>query len=78
MDDERFHLRGIKPGWKWDVRTEAMVYREAWLEEDAGLTTTQITARELQKILESVHPELKFEMETAEDCESQTLPTLDF
>ena len=27
---------------------------------------------------QSIHPELKFEMETAEDFDSQTLPTLDF
>ena len=32
----------------------------------------------MKKILESIHPELKFEMETAEDFESHTLATLDF
>ena len=80
VDDERFHLRGFKPGWRWDMRKESMVYRGAWLEEDTrdSLTVTQRTARELQRILESVHPELRFEMETAEDFESRTLPTLDF
>ena len=80
VDDERYHLRGLKPGWRWDLRSEVMVYRTGWKEEDTRdkLTTTQLTARELQKILESVHTELKFEMETAEDFESHTLPTLDF
>ena len=57
-----------------------LLYRNTWEEEDIGekLTTTQLTAREFKRILESVHPELKFEMETVEDFDSQTLPTLDF
>ena len=33
---------------------------------------------EMKKIYESVHTELKFEMETAEDFETNTLPTFDF
>ena len=20
VDDERYHLRGLKPGWRWDLR----------------------------------------------------------
>ena len=57
-----------------------MAYKRAWEQEEAaaGLTPTQKTATELKKIYESVYTELKFEMETAEDFESQTLPTLDF
>ena len=80
VDDERYHLRGLKPGWRWNPRTESIVYRSKWMVEDTRekLTTTKRTARELQKILESVYTELKFEMETSEDFESQTLPTLDF
>ena len=53
VDDERYHLRGLKPGWRWDLRSEVMVYRTGWKEEDTRdkLTTMQLTARELQKIL---------------------------
>ena len=56
------------------------VYRKAWEEEERkeNLTSTKKTARELKKIYESVHKELKFEMETCEDFESETLPTLDY
>ena len=48
MDDERFHVKGIKPGWRWDRSTGTMVYRNTWEEEDIEekLTTTQLTARE--------------------------------
>ena len=57
-----------------------MQYRKAWEreEEQENLTPTQKTARELKKIYESIHRELKFEMETHEDFESRTLPTLDY
>ena len=56
------------------------MYRKCWRKEEiaAGLTPRHKTAIELKKIYESYHKELKFEMETAEDFESKTLPTLDF
>ncbi len=46
MDDERFHLKGIKTGWRWDEKIRSMVYRSIWREEDTmeGLTRTQLTA----------------------------------
>ena len=47
VDDERFHLRGVKPGLKWDVRTGAMMYRSSLQEEDTKdrLTSAQLTAK---------------------------------
>ena len=49
--------------------TGTMVYRNTWEEEDIGekLAATQLTVREFKRTLEPVHPELKFEIETAED-----------
>ena len=56
------------------------MFKKAWEREEIKekLTPTGKTARELKKIYESVHSELKFEMETCEDFESGTLPTLDY
>ncbi len=78
LDDVRKMLRSIKADWRWEKGS--MVFRKAWELEEiaAGLTPTQKTAKEMKKIYESVHKELKFEMETVEDFETNTLPTLDF
>ena len=78
LDDIRKMLKSIKLGWRWVEGS--MVFRKAWECEEiaAGLTPTKKTATEIKKIYESVHKELKFEMETSEDFESKTLPTLDF
>ena len=78
VDDIRKLLRAIKMGWRWEKGV--MQYKKAWEreEEQENLTPTQKTARELKKIYESVHKELKFEMETCEDFEGKTLPTLDY
>ena len=78
VDDIRKLLRAIKLGWRWEKGV--MQYKKAWEreEEQENLTPTQKTARELKKVYESVHKELKFEMETCEDFDSRTLPTLDY
>ena len=78
VDDIRKLLRAIKLGWRWEKGV--MEYKKAWEreEEQENLTPTQKTARELKRLYESVHKELKFEMETCEDFESMTLPTLDY
>ena len=78
LDDIRKKLRSIKLGWRWVEGR--MVFSKAWEHEEtaAGLTPTKKTATEIKKIYESVHKELKFEMETSEDFGSKTLPTLDF
>ena len=78
LDDIRKMLKSIKLGWRWVEGR--MVFSKAWEHEEtaAGLTPTKKTATEIKKIYESVHKELKFEMETSEDFGSKTLPTLDF
>ena len=67
VDDIRKLLRAIKLGWRW--KKGVMQYKKAWEREEKqeNLTPTQKTARELKKIYESVHKELKFEMETCEE-----------
>ena len=78
VDDIRKLLNAIKLGWRWT--DGVMEYKKAWEEEERNenLTPIKKTARELKKMYESVHKELKFEMETCEDFESRTLPTLDY
>ena len=78
IDDLRQMVQGIKLGWRWE--DNAMQFKRVWQEEEKleNLSITLKRAREFRKIFESVHEELKFEMETEEDFEIQTLPTLDF
>ena len=68
----------LKLGWRW-VDGEIQ-YKKAWEREEAEqkLTPTRKTASIVKKIYESVHKELKFEMETSEDFESKTFQTLDY
>ena len=47
------------------------------MEEDAKVSPTQRTCRELNKIMDSIYPNLKFEMEHCEMFDGK-LPTLDF
>ena len=77
-DDVRNLVRSIKRGWRW--RKGKMMYKRKWEEEDLKqqLTPDQMTKRTLKDIMESVFKEFKFEMETQEDHESNTLPTLDY
>ena len=55
-----------------------MIFRKDWVVEDARLSPTQRTCRELRKIMDSIYPNLKFEMEHCEIFEEGKLPTLDF
>ena len=77
VDDIRLLLASLKMGWRWNGKQ--LEFKEIWLEEDRqeGLTKTARTANVLNSVMNSIHPELKFTMETCEDFESGKLPTLD-
>ena len=72
IDDLRQIVHGIKLGWRW--KNGVMQFKRLWQEEEKNkdISITQKTAMEFRKIFESIHEELKFEMETEEDFESQT------
>ena len=64
VDDLHLYMYGINHGWRWE--NNQMMFRFSWLEEDigVGLTTQEITTREMKKMMNSIYPHLKFEMET--------------
>ena len=77
VDDLRIWLHAIKNGWRWEEGK--MQFSLFWELEDreSGVTPEQLTAREMRKIMNSIFPELTFEMETS--CMfDEILPTLDF
>lgn len=77
VDDLRLFLYGLNNGWRW--KEGQFQYSLVWEEEDreSGLTSEQLTAREMRKVMDSIYPELKFEMETPSMFDGK-LPTLDF
>ena len=62
-------LRGMYRGKLLSLRS----IEEAWEreEKEINMTPTQKTATELKKIYESIHKDLKFEMETCHTCPEQ-------
>ena len=78
VDDLRLYMGGINHGWRWDKNK--LRFRKLWEKEDieAGLTILQVTTREIRKMMNSIYPHLKFEMETEDMFNNGRLPTLDF
>ena len=54
-----------------------MVYNEDWRMEEVNMNPEDKTAREMKKVMDSIFPMLKFEMETPSMFQG-SLPTLDF
>ena len=50
VDDERFHVKGIKPGWRWERKTMAMVYRSYWQEKDIRYKLTTTVTEDIESI----------------------------
>ena len=80
VDDIRTLTTALKKGKRWNEREKKFEFREDWRQEDeiAGESTTKRMAREIKKVMDSIYPNLSFEMETAEDFRNERLPTLDF
>ena len=78
VDDWRQLMRGINLGWRWHEKK--LMFRHEWEKEDieAGLTTQEVTTREMMKMMNSIYSNLNFEMETEDMFENKRLPTLDF
>ena len=58
MDDWRGLPRALSPGWRWE--DGRMMFRKEWVEEDCSLSPTQRTCRELNKLMYSIYPNLKY------------------
>ena len=78
VDDIRIVTKVLKKGWKW--QDNSFQYRDAWKKDDQqeGLSDIRRTSRELQKVMNGIFKNLKFEMEIGEDFEDEKLPTLDY
>ena len=78
VDDNRILMKAIKEGWRWEK--SRLRFRKCWQLEELkeGITRGQKTAREMKKIMDSIFPNLTFEMETPEMFKDCHLPTLDF
>ena len=75
MDDIRCFMPPIKHGWRWSKGE--LLYCKRWAEEDAGLTTTEITRRILHESMQVVEEYLEFTTEVGSDYANGWLPTLD-
>ena len=79
VDDKRSLLPAIKKGTRWVDKKKSFEFREDWRKEDAelGESSTRRTANEMRKAMDSINPDLNFEIELEEDFPGQKLPTLD-
>ena len=75
IDDIRLVMRPIKLGWRWNGKS--MEFKETWKKEEEVMTRTAKTSSVLKEIMNSIFPNLNFTMETHEDFQDSTLPTLD-
>ena len=78
VDDLRIIMGAIKEGWRWEKGR--MKFRKTWEIEELkkGMSRSEKTAIEMNKIMNDIFPELKFEMEYPEMFDTGRLPTLDF
>ena len=79
VDDYRSLLSALRPGLRWEPSSKKLEFREDWREEDlkSEVSTTRRSATVLQAVMDSINPDLKFEMELEEDFPDNKLPTLD-
>ena len=75
VDDSRFGLQPIKPGWRWI--SGRMVFIESEVEHDINIGPQRRTTLVMNDILNSIVEYLRFTTEDCEDYQSNTLPTLD-
>ena len=83
VDDVRNGTSVLGKGKRWNNTEKVFEYRSEWEEEDEkaaaeGESNTKRMAKVMNKVMDSITPNLKFEMEIAEDFEGKVLPTLDF
>ena len=79
VDDFRALITALRPGLRWEPKTKKLEFREEWKEEDlkSEMSATRRSATVLQAAMDSINPDLKFEMELEEDFPDNKLPTLD-
>ena len=79
VDDKRSVMPAIEKGTRWVEKSGSFEQGDDWLKEDldSGESSTRRTAKEMKKLMDSINPDLKFEIELEEDFEENKLPTLD-
>ena len=77
IDDIRNLLRAIRRGVKWNGKQLMYDEQQKFEDDSRDVTPTQKTSEILSSIMNHVHKNLHFTMETAEDFPSGRLPTLD-
>ena len=79
VDDYRTLITALRPGLRWDQEKGKLQFREEWRDEDlkSEISTTRRSATVLKAAMESINPDIKFEIELEEDFPDKKLPTLD-
>ena len=75
VDDSRFGLQPIRPGWRWE--SGRLIFKESEVEKDIAVGPQRRTTLIMNEILNSIVEYLKFTTEDNEDFENNKLPTLD-
>ena len=75
VDDYRSLLTALMLGLRLEPSSKRLEYQDEWRDEDlrSGMSTTWRTATVLKEVMESINPNLKFEMELEEDFPDQKL-----
>ena len=73
VDNVHLVLKGLKSGWRWEEKK--LQYRSKRENEDKkeGLSSTARTSKVLNKMMDSIYSNIKFEMETNEDFQDNYL-----
>ena len=79
VDDKRSLMPAIEKGTRWVEKSGRFEQRDDWCQEDvhSGESSSRRTAKEMKKLMDSINPDLVFEIELEEDFEGNKLPTLD-
>ena len=80
VDDVRTGTSVLAKGKRWLEKEKRFEFREEWKDEDEelGESDTRRMSTQMRKAMDSIFPNLKFEMEIEEDFVGKVLPTLDF
>ena len=80
IDDFRQATSCLKMGMRFDITKNEFCYKEEWEVEDKreGKSSMKRMSEVCLEAMNSINPDLKFTLETAEDYEDGKHPTLDF
>ena len=80
VDDMRCVTDEIEKGWRWQKEESKFKYNDEWKKEDeeSPESNEMRTSKELEKVMNSIFPNIQFEIEVPEQFSDGRLPTLDF